>query len=370
MHSLMTGRDFTSRPIGRKAALWLTGAAALALISGQGPPVQAAEPAPEAGNSEAPTAAKSAYRSLALIGLLRNQVAAVETEIAMLETELDSLIAADPEPINGRLSPPAIATLRRELASLERHREQLQDQLSTLEGEAPPSEPAATQTVIPAARPHDERGPEAETTGAIQEVDYPPESRRRIQEALIYLGGYDSTVDGAFGERTRKAIRAFQQRLGAEPTGHLAEPEARALIEQAMLVERQYDVRPLEDDGLGFSVRYPRGLLTEDDRSSPGYRVLANREGSVTLQLVAVDDRGLDAVFADLSDHQGARYKRIFDDFFVASGEIETEMFYSMGRETEAGAVLFYLTYPAAERQLWDPFTVVLYNSFEVAAGD
>jgi hypothetical protein len=91
MHSLMTGRDFTSRPIGRKAALWLTGAAALALISGQGPPVQAAEPAPEAGNSEAPTAAKSAYRRLALIGLLRNQVAAVETEIAMLETELDSL---------------------------------------------------------------------------------------------------------------------------------------------------------------------------------------------------------------------------------------------------------------------------------------
>ncbi len=48
------------------------------------------------------------------------------------------------------------------------------------------------------------------------------EDRRAIQMSLRRLGLYNFPIDATFGTFTRAAIREFQQRLGAEPTGFLS----------------------------------------------------------------------------------------------------------------------------------------------------
>lgn len=55
-----------------------------------------------------------------------------------------------------------------------------------------------------------------------------------IQRALKTLGHYTGAIDGAFGGRTRAAIRAFQRTLPAEATGWLTEAQRATLHEQRM----------------------------------------------------------------------------------------------------------------------------------------
>ena len=53
--------------------------------------------------------------------------------------------------------------------------------------------------------------------------------RLAIQRALAVLGEDVGLVDGLFGKRTRRAIRAWQQGKGAEPTGYLTSEQAQVL---------------------------------------------------------------------------------------------------------------------------------------------
>ena len=54
--------------------------------------------------------------------------------------------------------------------------------------------------------------------------------RRQIQAALRQLGYNPGPVDGLFGPLTRTAIRRFQQRIGADPTGVITAAEASRLV--------------------------------------------------------------------------------------------------------------------------------------------
>ena len=55
-----------------------------------------------------------------------------------------------------------------------------------------------------------------------------PEQVRRVQQRLVEVGHDPGTVDGTMGEKTREALRSFQQARGLEPTG---EPDGRTLAE-------------------------------------------------------------------------------------------------------------------------------------------
>jgi peptidoglycan hydrolase-like protein with peptidoglycan-binding domain len=55
-----------------------------------------------------------------------------------------------------------------------------------------------------------------------------PEQVRRVQQRLVEFGHDPGTADGVMGEKTREALRSFQQTRGLEPTG---EPDGRTLAE-------------------------------------------------------------------------------------------------------------------------------------------
>jgi peptidoglycan hydrolase-like protein with peptidoglycan-binding domain len=91
--------------------------------------------------------------------------------------------------------------------------------------------PAAVEPVVPATRPTKALPavvppPSAETTGSVE-----PESRvvhtigntevTEIQRKLTALKLYDGAIDGLYGPRTARAIKAFEQQAGMRPKGEL-----------------------------------------------------------------------------------------------------------------------------------------------------
>ena len=57
------------------------------------------------------------------------------------------------------------------------------------------------------------------------------ELRRTVQDHLVWTGHYDGFLDGIIGPRSRAAVAAFQETLGAQADGLLTEEEAEKLFE-------------------------------------------------------------------------------------------------------------------------------------------
>ena len=184
----------------------------------------------------------------------------------------------------------------------------------------------------------------------------------------MFFGGYDSTIDGDFGARTQAAIRRYQNEIGADPTGRLTEGEVKRLLDAAAAHRQRSGMQTLTDDKIGFRLSYPSALLTREENADAGYRLLSDESGGAQLQVVAIDSRDLGTIFEDLTRHGDDGYRHMAGSWFVASGEVDGDMFYAMGRQSGDRSIVAHLTYPIAERERWDPFTVILYNSFELAS--
>ena len=62
---------------------------------------------------------------------------------------------------------------------------------------------------------------------------------RQIQCLLVYLGYDPGAIDGADGQKTRAAVRAFQQAEGLDPDG-IAGPQTQARLREAVFQDRVY----------------------------------------------------------------------------------------------------------------------------------
>ena len=304
------------------------------------------------------------YRQRALTALLINERRSIEQRVEQVMRELERIGSqGSPE-----AAEPALTRLQQVLMSLGRRLGEVDIELAdlspVLEREQKAGDEAdRSAAFIPAQKP---RPPE--TPVAVEPGEYPLERRRKIQEVLVFFGGYDSTIDGDFGARTRAAILRYQGDIGAGPTGRLTEDQVTRLLDAAAARRQQAGMRTLTDDEIGFRLSYPSAFLTLEEASDGGYRLFSDDSGRARLQVVAIDSRDLRTVYDDLTRHAGSGYRHMNGSWFVASGEMDGKMFYAMGRQSGERSIVAHLTYPSAERGHWDPFTVILYNSFELTA--
>ena len=156
-----------------------------------------------------------------------------------------------------------------------------------------------------------------------------------MQEALVYLGGYDGRIDGQFGRRTQTAIRTFQRRLGGEPSGTLTDEQQALLLEQAAALRQQHGVQTLRDQEYGYSFVYPRELLPVEQRSPSGDRRFASPTGDSELQIeISEGASDLRRVFADQLVRYNAGYSSLQENWFVISGSDLDEVFYEMALQS------------------------------------
>ena len=76
----------------------------------------------------------------------------------------------------------------------------------------------------------------------------PLAERIAIQSDLVWTGELNSIADGAWGERSTNAVKAFQRRKGGKDTGTLTPEERTALTEEAKTRQAEVGWRMVSDD--------------------------------------------------------------------------------------------------------------------------
>ncbi len=95
------------------------------------------------------------------------------------------------------------------------------------------------------------------------------EERELIQIALRWEGVYASTIDASFGPGTRRAMAAWQQANGLEPTGVLTTLQRRDLLDGYTQVLRALNMTPVVNARTGIELTLPAGLVRFDRYEAP-----------------------------------------------------------------------------------------------------
>ena len=192
------------------------------------------------------------------------------------------------------------------------------------------------------------------------------DGKRQIQEALVYLGGYNALIDGDFGPRTSQAIRVYQGRQSAEVTGVLTEEQEAALLEQAETQRTLYGVTTFADEEHGYQLSYPSYLLSEAEEVSSLERRMMTPDGEGELRVnVVTGSDDIDGLYNEATARYQVQYRRKRDDWFVVAGLLDDErIIYDTVRRAGAKLVRARLSYPIGQRDLWSPFAVIMFNTF------
>ncbi len=194
------------------------------------------------------------------------------------------------------------------------------------------------------------------------------DGKRRIQEALVYLGGYNALIDGDFGPRTTQAIKVYQERQDLEQTGVLTDEQEAALLTEAQAQRALYGVTSHRDDNFGYSLSYPTLLLSQTERISAGEQRMTTTDGRSELLISVIENSDdLDALYDEAATIFEIQYQRRKDGWFVVAGLAdEDRVVYDTVKRSKENLIRARLSYPLDQSDLWSPFAVIMFNTFEI----
>ena len=194
------------------------------------------------------------------------------------------------------------------------------------------------------------------------------DTRRLIQEALIWSGHYDGMIDGRFGLRTLSAIERFQRSIGREPTGTLAADEIELLTERARAAKQAVGFQAYSDPSTGLTIGLPLRLAPFAGRIERGSR-FASPDGRVDIELLrfAAGEERLRDLFRRLEKAKPNRhvtYSAAREDWFVMTGIDGTREFYVRAQERRDGVAAFTTTWDGSIAETFEPVVVAMSNAF------
>ena len=93
--------------------------------------------------------------------------------------------------------------------------------------------------------------------------------REEVQNALKTLGYYTSSIDGAFGPGTRRAMAAWQAAFGHEPTGVLSTAQRRELVDGLRAAIDSLKLERVTDREAGIEISIPGAEVQFDGYEAP-----------------------------------------------------------------------------------------------------
>ena len=201
----------------------------------------------------------------------------------------------------------------------------------------------------------------------------PESDRRALQNALVWMGDYNSVDSGAFGRRTFEGIVAYQRRGKAEPTGVLDAPARAAALAAGRKARDAAGFAIRTDAATGAAIGVPTKLLPRETAVPHGTR-WQSADGRITLETRATGpaDPDLAATFERLSASTPDRrvtYKVKRPDFLVVTGETPTGRFFIRYAQTPTGLRGFTLSYDKALAVETDKLVIAVANSFDPLPG-
>lgn len=149
---------------------------------------------------------------------------------------------------------------------------------------AAPAAPATTQpAVLPSPQVSDETPREARQS---EQLLTRPE-REQLQVALRWEGFYNSTIDGAFGRGTRRAMGEWQAAKGYEATGVLTTKQRAELLKDYNSILDGIGLQPVTDSQAGISVKMPTTLITFEGYDYPFAKYAEDGQSGVRVVLLS-----------------------------------------------------------------------------------
>ena len=204
----------------------------------------------------------------------------------------------------------------------------------------------------------------------------PEMERRALQDALVWTGNFNAVVSGAFGPATRAGIVAFAKGAGLPADGVLDDKGRDALKAAGAQVKARVGFAPTRDPRTGANLGLPLKILARRVDTPTGSRWTA-ADNAVTLETFQAkeSDGDLQAWYDQRKDSTPERkvtYKLLRPDFFVISGEIGKNTFYTRmarGAVNGAGVLRGYtLAYPATAKGN-DRVSIAVANAFDPFPG-
>lgn len=160
------------------------------------------------------------------------------------------------------------------------------------------------------------------------------EDRIALQTDLTLAGFYDALVDGTFGPSTYRALTAFQKWNGDPETGVLTEAALRSLARASQSVVEELDLQVVQDESGKLEIAVPRALLPDTTRTSVG-TAYTRPDGLMRLDTVlqSASTQSFEDLFHQLSTENARRdvtYRTFRDGYFVVSGVLDGEFFYTL----------------------------------------
>ncbi len=240
---------------------------------------------------------------------------------------------------------------------------------TTAETTAPPAK-TAQQTAQPAAPAA--AGPIRDPNPAATrrfERSLPRERKKAIQTWLTWTGDYDSTIDGAFGRGTRRAIRAFQKREGFQATGYLTRDQLALLEKRYGEITARLGVREMRNLDAGIAMPFPSKLVTFDRFEPPFVHYRPLNDSGVRMMLISQKGdsttlRGLYDLMETLDTVPPEGYRKIRRRWFVLTGRNDRIVSYSYARLSKGMIKGFSLVWPVALDAQIQPLVSAMYDGF------
>lgn len=322
-------------------------------------------------NDEAAPLDRGKMRLRLLINLVENELKEAKLKQGRLATEASALDQQQRLILSGPTT--GTEAEKRQIEVIRQRLEQIDKEVADVNARLPEisAELAELQARLDEANGI-VRKPETETVAEDVAVDSASrwlDSKRQVQEALVYLGGYNGLIDGDFGPRTQSAVRVYQARQQVRQSGTLTADQEAGLLEEADRLRGRYGVTTIEDEALGYRITYPSGLLKEAPSDDANRRYFVTNDGEGELVITSSGDADtvvLTALYDELLEDYNVEYRRIRDEWFVVAGPLEGDrIVYDTARLNGNRLIRARISYPATWRDLWSPFAVIMFNSFE-----
>lgn len=177
----------------------------------------------------------------------------------------DEAVSEDPDaPAAATDSPPALAQAALAEAAL----------AQAAPAPPPEPEPQPEPELDPEPDPQPEPEPEPEPEETLREAQASErlltrDERAEIQTALQWFGFYTMAIDAAFGPGSRRAMTAWQQDQGLEPTGVLTTRQRAKLMDQYSAERGALGMATWRDEEAGISIDLPLAMLRLDRHETP-----------------------------------------------------------------------------------------------------
>lgn len=198
--------------------------------------------------------------------------------------------------------------------------------------------------------------------------------REQLQVALRWEGFYNSSIDGAFGPGTRRAMGAWQAANGFENTGILTSAQRVALLGAYNDALNSLAMAPVFDSRAGIEIDMPTGLVGFDRYEAPFAHYTASTDDAV--QVLLISQAGDATSFASLYEvlqslrviplDGDRRRNRTSFSIVGANDEIVSEAYAEFANGEIKG---FVLTWPAGDEKRRSLAVAAMRDSFAPVRG-